>query len=67
VAPTRADRREQADAVTSGALYERLKPRLSGVPKLVLPAPRFVRFAAGAALHFLNAHCAGLFRRVRAR
>ena len=67
VAPTRTDRRAQADAVASGALYERLKPRLSGVAKLILPAPRFVRLAAGSALHFLNAHCAGLCRRVRAR
>ena len=67
VAPTRADRRAQADAVASGALYERLKPRLSGVSRLVLPAPRSVRLAAGAALHVLNAHCANLFRRVRAR
>ncbi|MBR5162393.1 MAG: hypothetical protein IKW79_00050, partial [Schwartzia sp.] len=61
------DRRAQADAVVSGALYERLRPHLHGLPKLVLSSPRSARLAAGWALHFLNEHCSNLFRRARAR
>ena len=66
-APTAAGRREQADAVVSGALYDRLRPHLHGLPKRILTGGRPLRLAAGWALHFMNAHCAGVFRRVRAR